>query len=115
MNDELKPNLTAIIKNIVGSSKAVTADALAQRLGLQGRSRDRKVRLMIEDLIFLEFQPILATTGKVPGYFSPETWSEWQEYDRVIKERVREICKRKAQVKKNVYNHFHGNVTVRMV
>lgn len=107
--------LCRIIDSHEGETNAITAGEMARQLGMMGKNDDRKVRTLIENLIFINFKPILASTGDPPGYFKPVTWTEWQRYDQVIKERIKEICKRKAQVKKNVYDYFYGNVRVRLI
>ena len=104
--------LHALLESAVGERQAVTADALAEKIGLVGKYRDRTVRLMIEDLLWEED---LAVVAGGAGYFKPETWAEWQEYDRQMRGRIAEDCKRKAQVKKNVYNLFHGMKRVRLI
>lgn len=105
-------SLRVILEAHEGREAAITADAIAERLGLATKDRDRKVRLMIEELIFNEG---LAVVACGEGFFTPRTWVEGDEYKRQMRSRITEDCKRLAQTKKNIYNHFHGQKAVKMI
>jgi hypothetical protein len=110
--DALKPALLSMIDECVGERSARTADAFAERLGLEGKYRDRTVRLMIEDLIWTDG---LAVVAGGTGFYKPETWAEWLVYKDQMDSRIKNDVMRRDQVEKNVYNLFHGQKTVRML
>jgi hypothetical protein len=113
--NELKSLLRRIIESRHGEKQSWTAGRMAAALGIKGNNADRKVRAMILELIWKEDLAVLATTGKPPGFFTPETWAEWEEYDRVQKSRIAEDAKRRVKVKRNVHALFEGTVKVRML
>ena len=115
MPDELSPQYAALytlIEGLEGEAAAMTADALAERIGLKGKYRDRTARLMIEDLIWTEGLAVVAD-GK--GYYKPHTWAEWEKYKAQMDSRIKNDVMRRDQVEKNVYNLFHGMKKVRML
>lgn len=95
-----------------GIGNEITAGEMARTLGWFGRYDDRKVRLMIEDMIFNEG---LAVISNDKGYCKPLNWAEWEECHRVNRGRAEEICKRDAVMEKNIHNYFYGVQKVRMI
>jgi hypothetical protein len=114
MSEDLEKSLKLILEHHEGRHKAISAGELAEILALKGRDADRKIRLMVLKLIW-EGLPVLATPQEPAGFFLASTWEEWQEYDRQMKSRIAENCKRRVQVKKNVYAYFEGAAKVKLL
>lgn len=115
MNEaEARPEIKRILDAHEGEGNPITAGDIAKALGWNGKYDDRKVRLIIEAMLWEADLAVLATTKDPPGYFKPNTWAEWQEYEQALKARIKGICERKAQVKKNIYNLFHGMKKVKL-
>lgn len=111
--NDIKSQVFRLLHSHEGEEKAITAGKIAEVLALKGNDADRRVRLIIEELLWPPTcMPVVAGSR---GYFKPRTWLEWQKYDEQMRDRIKETCKRKAQIRKNVYDLFHGNVTVAMI
>jgi hypothetical protein len=104
--------LKSLVEGRVGRENALTADALGERLGMTNKDRGWQVREMI---LFLIWDKGLAVVADGDGFYTPASWAEWEVYDRQMKGRIAEDAKRRVQVKKNVFNHFHGTKVVRLV
>jgi hypothetical protein len=112
-HNDLKEMVRRIIDHHGGERQSITAGNIAEALAIKGHDADRRVRLIIEELLWPP--TCLPVVAGSKGYFKPETWAEWQKYDEQMKDRIKETCKRKAQIRKNVYDYFYGNVRVKMI
>lgn len=112
---DIKIQLRHIIESRHGEKQAWTADRIAEVLGIRGRNADRKVRAMILDLIWSENLAVLATVGKNPGYFTPETWAEWDRYKKQIDDRIKGVIMRRDKLDRNIHALFEGTMKVRML
>jgi hypothetical protein len=113
---ELKRQLKSIIQSRHGEHNAMTAGDMAQALGFRSVSGgDREVRAMILELIWSEDLAVLATTGKKPGFFTPETWAEWERYKTQMDNRIKGDVMRRDKLDQNVHALFEGTVRVKML
>jgi len=113
-NKEIKTYLKGILEHHKGRGMAISARELADVLAIKGSDADRRIRLMILELIW-EGLPVLATPQEPAGFFLADTWEEYHEYDRQMKSRIAESAKRRVQVKKNVYAYFEGATKVKLM
>lgn len=81
-----------------GKQNAIKGIVIAR---LAGHSDDRKVRLIIRELI-AEGTPIASSVREPMGYFIVETEKEAQEYRRAVRNRVKEDCLRIRDFKRAV-------------
>lgn len=110
MTDDLKVQLRRILERHEGRVMAITARELSEITG----QPDRAVRLAILEFIY-EGLPVISATEKPAGYFIPSSKAEWLEYDKQMKNRITEDCKRKAQVRKNAALYFKPAEQVRLL
>lgn len=88
-----------LLKAHRGPRRAITAADIAGQL-FADRGLDRRVRVIIEELVKGGHGEILATTGgsafpgASPGYFWAESWQQVQRYYDVLVSRLEELRKR---------------------
>jgi hypothetical protein len=113
-NNKIKIYLKGILEHHKGRGMAISARDLAFTLAIKGGDADRRIRLMILELIW-DGLPVLATPQEPAGFFLANSWEEYHEYDRQMKSRIAESAKRRVQVKKNVYAYFSGAERVKLL
>jgi hypothetical protein len=84
---ELKERLLNILQQHQGRQNAITGRELARLLN---QSDDRKVRLLIRELI-TEGVPVASVTEAPAGYFIARTFKEAEDYRQQVKSRTARI------------------------
>jgi len=107
--------LRRVIESRRGEKQSWTAEHMAESLGIKGRNAGRNVRAMILELIWKQDLAVLATTGKPPGFFTPDTWAEWERYKEQMDDRIKGDVMRRDKLDRNVHALFEGTVRVKML
>lgn len=95
-NNDIKPRLKAILQNRQGRAKAITRRELRDYLGYQN---DRKLRLIIAELRS-EGLPVLFSTSKPAGYYTPANWGELRSGLDSFRSYIIDLCVQRASIKK---------------
>lgn len=96
-NGNLKAYLKTTLLRHEGKSRAITGKELA---GMVGHRDDRKVRLVIRELIS-EGLPVASSTEKPFGYFIPVSIEEAKQCTESLRSRSIEIFLRRRELIRN--------------
>lgn len=92
---DLKSQVKGILEQHVGRDQAIPGRELARLLGQRD---DRKIRLIIRELI-AEGLPIVSATDQPAGYFLPLNWQEVRACIEANRSRLIEDAKRIRDLK----------------
>ena len=93
-NGDFKSRLKNILKHHEGRGRAITGKELA---GMLGQRDDRKVRLVIRELI-AEGLPVISATESPAGYYLAASINEVREYADGLRSRLIEDARRRRDV-----------------
>jgi hypothetical protein len=96
-NDDLKAHLKSILLRHEGRPRAITGRELA---AIVGHRDDRRVRLVIRDLI-TDGLPVVSNTESPGGYFIPTSIEEAKHCTESLRSRSIEIFLRRKQLIRN--------------
>jgi len=102
INMDIKSELESILIRHEGRARAIKAQELAQMMGFtdcEGNGGNRKVRLIIRDLIDKGL-PIASSTEAPAGYFLVNNWQEVTQYADSIKGRLIEDAIRRRNFRR---------------
>jgi hypothetical protein len=88
------PRVLAILKAHVGRANAINARDIAQQIGWGGKYDDRRVRMIIRELIIGQRETIGASDHEPRGYWWIATEQEARDYLANLKSRNLGIWKR---------------------
>ncbi len=91
-----KALVLALVRDRVGQERAITAEALAARVGLS----ERAVRELLQELIVEDgWGEIMASVGKPAGYFWASCVAEAEAYAKTLYSRGVENMRRRRAVR----------------
>lgn len=98
MNNEIKPQLKALLSSHQGRASAITRRELRDMLEVDEQD-DREFRKLIAELRF-EGAPVLFATTKPAGYYVPATWEELRVGLDSFRSYIIDLCVQRAKIKK---------------